>query len=334
MMTLQDFLSGWPLLWPSPGHQCQAPHSPAQLDKQTPKKPLGAEDTNSWEMLGKKLLLCLRGWCLILEPLNHPSVAQGTSPPWHLSWGGVESPPWRTFLHRHKHGRVWRNPWKPPRHWEHWSCTRGPCLSSWLALCCCRHIWLFGLVRGCPYVRIILSLQGYSTRELCNPFVWTVAWEATTGQNQMTWGCFFPWGTGGRREVSSAQRDQGFAERQVQDTVPVLWGGFVSLELLEASAWPGHPEKLPLSWGDALCFLLLSWLAAASQPAPPVWEGVWSGWERGWAPTGLLPSPASEQVTSAGPAPSALECGRLEQGEPRGTVGWWELGVVWSNRIL
>lgn len=194
MMTLQDFLSGWPLLWPSPGHQCQAPHSPAQLDKRTPKKPLGAEDTNSWEMLRKKLLLCLCGWYLILEPLNHPSVAQGTSPPWHLSWGGVESPPWRTFLHCHKHGRVWRNPWKPPRHWEHWSCTRGPCLSSWLALCCCRHIWLFGLVRGCPYVRIILSLQGYSTQELCNPFVWTVAWEATTGQNQMTWGCFFPVG--------------------------------------------------------------------------------------------------------------------------------------------
>lgn len=76
MMTLQDFLSGWPLLWPSPGHQCQAPHGPAQLDKRTPKKPLGAEDTNSWEMLRKKLL-CLRGWCLILEPLNHPSVARG-----------------------------------------------------------------------------------------------------------------------------------------------------------------------------------------------------------------------------------------------------------------
>lgn len=45
-----------------------------------------------------KLLLCFYGWCLILELLNHPSVAQGTSPPWHLCWGGLESPPWRTAL--------------------------------------------------------------------------------------------------------------------------------------------------------------------------------------------------------------------------------------------
>lgn len=163
----------------------------------TPKKQLGAEEMDGWEVLGKKLLLCLHGWCLILEPLSHPSVAQGTPPPRHLSWGWMESPPWRTFLQccgwiHYNHGRVWRNPWKPPRHWEHWSCTRGPCLCSWLPLCCCRHIWVFGLVRGCPCVRIILSLQGYSTRELCNPFVWTMPWEATTGQNQMTWGCFFP----------------------------------------------------------------------------------------------------------------------------------------------
>lgn len=45
-----------------------------------------------------KLLLCFHDWCLILEPLSHPSVAQGTSPAWHLCWSRMESPPWRAAL--------------------------------------------------------------------------------------------------------------------------------------------------------------------------------------------------------------------------------------------
>lgn len=72
MMTLQDFLLGWPLLWPSPGHQGQGP---SLLDKQAPSKPSGAEEMDGWKILGKKLLLHLCVHCLILEPLRHPSVA-------------------------------------------------------------------------------------------------------------------------------------------------------------------------------------------------------------------------------------------------------------------
>lgn len=42
---------------------CQALCCPMRLDKQTPKKkkPLGAEETDGWKMLEKKLLACLCG---------------------------------------------------------------------------------------------------------------------------------------------------------------------------------------------------------------------------------------------------------------------------------
>lgn len=271
---------------------------------------------DGWEMLGKKLLLCLHGWCLLLEPLSHPSAAQGMSPAWHLSWGRMETPPWRTFLQscgwtHYKHGGVWRNPWKPPRPWEHWSCTRGPCLCSWLALCCCRHIWMFGLVRGCPCVRIILSLQGYSTQELCNPFVCTMPWEATTGQNQMTWGCFFP---GPQEDIgrcpqpSEMRALQGGRFRalslscRVASSLWSCWRCLLGQATQRSSLCPGEmPRASSCCCGSSL------------QPALPVWGRVW----RGWAPTGPLPSPASEQVTSAGPA--VLEGGV--------STGMWEAGA-------
>ncbi|XP_056178343.1 cell adhesion molecule 3 isoform X5 [Falco biarmicus] len=52
-----------------------------QRDKQTLKKPLGAEETDGWKMLEKKLLACLHSCCLILvalQPESQPTTSDET----------------------------------------------------------------------------------------------------------------------------------------------------------------------------------------------------------------------------------------------------------------
>lgn len=61
-----------------------------RLDKQTPKKPLGAEETDGWKMLEKKVLACLCGWCLSLVPSAISSLCGSLArkvPPQHPSEG-------------------------------------------------------------------------------------------------------------------------------------------------------------------------------------------------------------------------------------------------------
>lgn len=97
MMTLQDFFQGWPAAvaqpWPWAARLCLT-----QQNKQTPKKPLGAEEMESWKMLEKKLLACPCGQCLTLVPLSsqHGALAR-RAPPQLPSQGGdgvAVSSPW------------------------------------------------------------------------------------------------------------------------------------------------------------------------------------------------------------------------------------------------
>lgn len=137
IMTLQDFLLGCAQPWP-PSARVQ--HS---WTNRPPKKPSGdGRLGDAWqEVVVVSPWFGASSW----SSLSHPSLAQGTSPPWGRdgisSSENIPPAPWMDPPQPR------RNPWKPPRPW---CCTRGPCLSSWLPLCCCRHIRLFGLVRGCP----------------------------------------------------------------------------------------------------------------------------------------------------------------------------------------